>query len=28
EKLVKLINERSELDKVAAEKKGIGRKKK
>jgi hypothetical protein len=28
EKLVKLIYERSELDKVAAEKKGIGRKKK
>jgi len=28
EKLVALINERSELDKVAAEKKGIGRKKK
>jgi len=28
EKLVNLINERSELDKVAAEKKGIGRKKK
>ena len=28
EKLVKLINERSEMDKVAAEKKGIGRKRK